>query len=342
MPETLPASWYCDPAIHRREREAIFARQWWLLGPEADCRDAGGYRADSVCGWPVFVRRGEDGALYGFHNVCRHRAAELLGQGSGWCSALRCPYHGWTYAADGRLESLANFGEDPDLDPRDYGLFPIRVEVWRGLIFVCLDAQGPDLLSWLGRIPQLCEGFPTAPELEYEGEFCVEGEADWKAYCDNTVEGYHLPFVHPRLSKAVSASQLEIVSYDEGRTVVFQVAHQGSDGALRGGQGLWVYRFPGLQLVVGDRAFKAERVESTGPGTLRSLNWMWYGDVSPEDRKASSEWARQIVGEDLAICESAQRNLTAGIYRSGRLSLDRETHVARFQQLVRDALEGIP
>lgn len=103
-----------------------------------------------------------------------------------------------------------------------------------------------------------------------------------------------------------------------------------------------MYRFPGLQLVVGDRAFKAERVESTGPGTLRSLNWMWYGDVSPEDRKASSEWARQIVGEDLAICESAQRNLTAGIYRSGRLSLDREAHVARFQQLVRDALKGIP
>ena len=72
---------------------------------------------------------------------------------------------------------------------------------------------------------------------------------------------------------------------------------------------------------------------------MRSLNWLWYGDLSPEDRKASTQWTRQIVGEDLAICESAQRNMAVGVYRSGRLSPDKEANVALFQQLVRDALD---
>ena len=98
--------------------------------------------------------------LRGFHNVCRHRAAALLEQGSGSCNALRCPYHGWSYAEDGSLVGLANFGDDPELDLSEYGLFPIRVEVWRGLIFVCLDDQALDLSSWLGRIPEFCQGFP--------------------------------------------------------------------------------------------------------------------------------------------------------------------------------------
>jgi choline monooxygenase len=339
MPETLPASWYCDPEIHERERRAIFARHWWLLGPEFECHEPGAYRAETICGWPVLVRRGADGVLRGFHNVCRHRAAGLVAEGLGSCDALQCPYHGWSYADDGALESAANFGDEAGFDSAEYGLFPIRVAVWRGLIFICLDADGQDLISWLGPIPRLCGNFPTAPELEYDGDFKVEGEADWKAYCDNTVEGYHLPFVHRRLAQSVPASQVEIVPYDEGRTVVFQVAHKsGVDGDLRGERGLWIYHFPGLQLVVGDRSFKAERVESTGPGSLRSLNWSWYGDISPKGRKAATEWSRQIVEEDLGICQSAQRNLAAGVYRTGRLSTEREPNVALFQTLVRDAL----
>src|SRR6266404_3568087 len=74
---TLPAAWYVDPAIARRERQAIFARNWLLLGPEAGLESAGSWRAEEVYGWPVVVIRGGDGVLRGFHNACRHRGAAL-------------------------------------------------------------------------------------------------------------------------------------------------------------------------------------------------------------------------------------------------------------------------
>ena len=340
LPQTLPAAWYVDEAVYRRERERIFARNWWLFGPAAELSEPGAYRAMTLCGWPLFVIRGTDGVLRGFHNVCRHRAAALLPEGAGACRVIRCPYHCWTYETDGRLKTAPKFGDDPGFQPADYGLFPIRVETWRDLIFVCMDAAAPDLRSWLGAADRLCQDFPTPAALDYHGCFTVEGAANWKTYCDNTVEGYHLPFVHPRLSKSVRGGTVEIRAYDEGRTIAFHVGYGAtSDGAtLRGAEGLWIYKYPAFQLVAGVKVFKAERIEPLGPGGLRSTNWSWYGDLPQDQRDDAFAWARQIVEEDLGICETVQINLEAGVYQVGRLSPDQERHVARFQDLVRTAL----
>jgi choline monooxygenase len=109
MTETLPAEWYTDPAIHRRERAAIFARDWCLFGPEAEFSNPGDYRAAVINGWPVFVIRGHDGVLRGFHNVCRHRAAQILADGAGACTMLRCPYHGLVLRSRGAAQGGARF-----------------------------------------------------------------------------------------------------------------------------------------------------------------------------------------------------------------------------------------
>src|SRR4051812_41579111 len=102
MQRTLPASLYRDPAAHARERQGVFAAGWQFLGHETEAPAVGGYIAGEVAGWPVLAVRGADGALRGFHNVCRHRAGPLTPDGRGHCGAeLTCRYHGWRYALDG-------------------------------------------------------------------------------------------------------------------------------------------------------------------------------------------------------------------------------------------------
>ena len=340
MSRTLPPDWYLDAAIHRRERQAIFARNWALLGPEQGLSEPGAWRAESINGWPIFVIRGEDGALRGFHNVCRHRAAALFADGEGRCSTIRCPYHAWSYDHAGRLLKTPGFGELAGFDPARHGLFPVRAASWRGLVFVAIDEAAPALETWLGSIPDLCRDFPLVPEMEYHGSFTVTGDANWKAYCDNTVEGYHLPYVHRRLNRAVEAKATKLYALDEGRLVVFDVGYRGDGSSLRGARGIWFYRFPGFQTVVGERGFKTERIEPMGPGGLKSTSWAWYRDLPAAERADAFAWAESIVREDLGICETVQRNLAAGIYRTGLLSPAQEPHVARFQALVREALEG--
>ncbi len=342
MTNSLPAHWYTDEKIYRRERDHIFAKNWWLLGPEHDLVLPGAYVCDVICGWPVFVLRGEDGQLRGFHNVCRHRASALLEQGVGCAREIRCPYHGWLYDLNGRLIKTPNFGDDSIVTNNQHNLFPIRVDTWRGLVFICIDHAAPELHGWLGSADKLCQSFPSLAALDYHGEFVVEGDANWKTYCDNTVEGYHLSLVHPRLAKSLAKGAVDIKSYNDGRVVAFHVDYgSGSDGAsLRGQEGLWLYLFPGFQLVAGATTFKAERVEPLGPRALRSRNWAWYRDLSDSDRQDAFDWARQIVQEDLGVCEKVQHNLDAGVFISGPLSPAQESYVIRLQELVYSALEN--
>jgi choline monooxygenase len=129
-PVTAPASWYRDPALWETERRNIFARSWQFLGHESALPEPGAYIADVIAGWPVLAIRGEDGVIRAFHNVCRHRAGPLVGDAQGKCDKLiKCRYHGWSYTLDGRLRAARDFGIASDFDPREFGLFPVRIDV---------------------------------------------------------------------------------------------------------------------------------------------------------------------------------------------------------------------
>src|SRR5258708_35706696 len=145
-PATLDASLYADPDVYARERQIVFGRSWLLLAHESQFARAGDYVSATIAGYPVLAIRDESSGVRAFHNVCRHRAGPLVDEGNGRCEkTLRCRYHGWTYALDGRLASARDFRAAADFDPRGYSLFPLRCESWRGLVFINLHADAPPL-----------------------------------------------------------------------------------------------------------------------------------------------------------------------------------------------------
>jgi Phenylpropionate dioxygenase and related ring-hydroxylating dioxygenases, large terminal subunit len=73
----------------------------WAPSAEPGC-----YITCRIADENIIVIRGKDGVLRGFYNVCQHRAHELL-KGSGKAKVIACPYHAWTYHADGRLRTAA-------------------------------------------------------------------------------------------------------------------------------------------------------------------------------------------------------------------------------------------
>src|SRR4051794_28959449 len=87
---TLPASAYFDSTGDRS-----LAETWQYISSISQVACQGDYITCKINGNPLlFVR--DQGAVKGFHNVCRHHAATIL-KGCGQCTKLRCPYHGWTY-----------------------------------------------------------------------------------------------------------------------------------------------------------------------------------------------------------------------------------------------------
>ena len=103
---TLPAAYYWSDEIYRREVDAIFSKSWRFVGHLTEVTDAGDYLTQDICGQSIFVVRGRDGNLRGFHNVCRHRAHQLVSGRKGNLKAvITCPYHAWAYGLDGSLKA---------------------------------------------------------------------------------------------------------------------------------------------------------------------------------------------------------------------------------------------
>jgi len=228
---SLPrASFTAEPEF-RREREAILFADWFCVGRAERLPAAGDYLAADVAGESIIVVRGDDGALSGFYNLCRHRGSRLVptedaepaagpaaqaGQRPAdgaspaavaartgcFPGAIRCPYHAWTYGLDGALRS-APFLPDLRSHRSALSLHPVDVDTWGGFVFArCEPGAGPSLQAALGAVPgrvaayQLA-GLRTGARLRYEVA------ANWKVVLENYNECYHCGPVHPELCELV-------------------------------------------------------------------------------------------------------------------------------------------
>jgi phenylpropionate dioxygenase-like ring-hydroxylating dioxygenase large terminal subunit len=103
---------------------------------------------------------------------------------------VRCPYHGWAYDENGRLESV------PDGQAFEAGtlatssLAALPVTQWRGLVFVAFGTPERPLESALGAAGG---DWPDLAALRRSAEpRSVDVAADWKLACEHALDTAHL------------------------------------------------------------------------------------------------------------------------------------------------------
>ena len=332
---TLPSRDYRDPAVFERERQEIFARNWMLFSWSERLAGPGDYVTGTLAGYPVFAIRGEDGRVRAFHNVCRHRGAELLAGESGHCGKLVvCPYHSWSYTRGGRLNKAHDFGSDAGFDPDAWSLHAVEAEEWRGLVFLRLKGGGPGLTAWLGPIVDMAAAYPLE-EQHYFSSKNRDCDVDWKTYGENYLECYHCRAMHPGLCASMDIENYRVDVY--AREKFFHLHAPKRDGGLT--EGLYFSRFPSLMLNLYEWGSSIATIEPLAAGRIRHVNWYFFTDVSPEraeHNQRSADWSAAIISEDLDVITGVQRNLNAGVYERGPLSPRYEHGVRAFQDMVRD------
>lgn len=329
---TLAASWYRDPEIYEREREAIFATAWQYVGHRQQLARTGDFVAVEIAGWPIFVVVDDLGELNGFHNVCAHRAGPIVSEDEGTCT-MTCRYHGWTYRWSGDLLAARDFqGDQTALSAAR--LLPVRVAAWRGLVFANLTAEPERIEAALGSLPALAADYGI-DTYEWRHRATHSIDANWKTYADNYGEGYHIPMVHPSLNRAIDVRSYRVEVLDGGR--LQRHISQARDGAATTGE--WLYLWPNMAFNLYPHGMSVERFMPRGVTRVDVvLDYFFATGVTDAEVKLSLDSSEEITAEDVVICEAVQRNLNAGRYRAGWLSPRHENGVAAIQRLVREAL----
>ena len=198
---SLPAWLYHDPDYFAVEMARVMRPSWQVVCHISDIPAAGDWHTLDFLGESILVIRGADDAVRAFTNVCRHRGSRLVDGNSGCAKKLVCPYHAWTYDLDGRLAGVPNRRDYPSLDMAKSGLVPVEMEIWRGFVFVRLEAGGPSVAAMMAPYEAMIDPY-RFEELRALGRVTMRPRAvNWKNVADNYSDGLHIPVAHPGLTR---------------------------------------------------------------------------------------------------------------------------------------------
>lgn len=328
---TLPGRLYVDPDILARERVSLFFRSWNYAGGLSELGQPGDYVTTRLFEQNVIVMRGRDGVLRGFHNVCQHRAHELL-EGRGNARTIVCPYHAWSYADDGRLLSARGLEKQPDFDASRFCLKPVRVDVLAdAFVFFNLDPDARPLGELAGDLDaDLRAMLPALPG--YPAQALAEARriaANWKVVVDNFLECYHCAPAHPAFCDLVDMASYRMTA---------QGLWSSQKGALRHGDNAayrvtddagekralfwWLFPSTVINVMPGAPEVVVGTILPDGVGhTLR--RFQRFAPAGAEPDAAREAYERAVLGpEDVAICESVQRGLNSLGFDRGRIVHD--------------------
>nr|WP_298688523.1 aromatic ring-hydroxylating dioxygenase subunit alpha [uncultured Dongia sp.] len=340
--KTMPSRFFFDPAVFEEEKCQIFFKAWHVVGHVNEFREPGSFVTQDIFEQSVIVISGRDGEVRAFHNVCQHRGNRLISARRGKNPpVIRCPYHSWCYGLDGALRSAPRSDCLQDFDKAEYGLKPVRFEIYAGFVYVTLDdAAEPVAEMASGAEAEMRRFLPDLDRLRLVEEVDVVVDANWKVIQENSIEGYHFDLsgpVHKHLASLIDFKSYKLTEHGRWWTYMAPPT-SGAETAygkpIAGATyqtdwffniGLWpnttFYCFPFTDMV------GTFIMIPLGPekSLLRFGYYVPDHRVTPELTKAAITWMNQELGpEDIQLNVSNQKGLHSFGFDQGRYLIDAE------------------
>jgi choline monooxygenase len=319
--KTLASEFYTDATWFELSKERIFARTWQFAG-RAD--EPGSLRPYTMLpGFldePLLIARSSSGVRC-MSNVCTHRGKILIEQA---CDAnlIRCGYHGRRFSLEGKFLSMPEFDGVEDFPTEKDDLTNVALAEVDGFLFASLDPADP--------FDKFADSTIAVPlhrgELKFASSQTYEVNAHWALYCENYLEGFHIPFVHKSLN--------EVVDYGTYTTETFPYAsvQTGYDSAGNVA-GRYVFVFPNTMFNFYPWGISVNVVRPLAVDRT-AIDFLTYvSDESLIGEGAGADLHR-VEMEDETVVESVQRGIRSRFYSHGRYSPTREQGTHHLHRLI--------
>ena len=278
-------------------------------------------------GIPLLLVRQTDGAIHAFINVCRHRGARVVPEGSGTeARAFTCPYHAWTYQPDGCLRGVPDSFGFPCLKKEDSGLKRLTAVERGGVIWVVLDPASPisDIDAHLGPLMENLESLDGLHSPVSYAQRSYDVNANWKLLIDGIFEAYHFKVAHRQTIAHMFMNNLQLVDdFDLNRRLYLIKSRfpkeqpEANDFDPRKYGNLTYYFFPNTIVLVQPDHGQLSYVEPLSASRTR-VHELTLIPTEPTTEKAAAYWNanvdlyRRTLAEDYALAESIQAGLASG------------------------------
>jgi choline monooxygenase len=342
--ETLPATFYKNQSVFNALKENVFLKSWQWIGDENLVQlPQSVYPFVLLEGFltePMVLTKDKEGTLSCLTNVCTHRG-NLVALHPGKSRNLSCMYHGRQFKLNGVFEHMPEFDEAEDF-PRacdNLHQFPLR-------------KLGPFLFAGLRPtfdIQQVFDkmkeriGFLPLDDFKLDKtlnkDFLVQ--ANWALYCDNYLEGFHVPFVHEDLNKVLDYGDYKTevyeycnlqIGYTDEATEVFDLPEGHVDyGKNVGAYYYWV--FPNMMFNFYPWGLSVNIVKPLDINRTKVSFITYVYDPTKLDKGAGSG-LEKVEREDEFVVENVHKGIRSSFYKAGRFSPTREKGVHHFHRLL--------
>jgi len=345
---TLEGKFYTSESCFKDTLEKVFARNWQFITDDSNLKENRNVFPFQFLGNLLpepLVLINNEGHINCFSNVCTHRGNTLINEPCTIKKNITCGYHGKQFDIYGKFKFMPKTEGMKDFPSVQDDLPEISVAKWRQFIFSSLapDFEFKELIKdveeRVGWMP--IEDFKFREDLSKE----YSVRANWALYCDNYLEGFHIPFIHTDLNAVLefNSYDVEIFKYSNLQigiasddNICFNLPKESKDhGKKIAAYYFWL--FPNLMLNFYPWGLSINIITPVSVNETRVQFRSYVWDESKLESGAGAD-LNKVELEDEQIVQQVQKGVASRFYEHGRFSPTMEQGVHHFHTLISDCM----
>jgi choline monooxygenase len=342
--KTLATEFYVDEEYFQLAKERIFAPTWQFIG-HADLIKTPGdcfplTLLEQYLDEPLVLTRTKSDQVYCLSNVCTHRG-NLIAYEPCKVNHLRCRYHGRLFQLDGTFQSMPEFKEVENFPTAEDNLKKLPIFQWGKLLFTSLNPSLPAEILFKQMIDRV--GWLPMDKLEFRPDLSqnYSVKANWALYCENYLEGFHIPFVHAGLNAVLDFGEYttEIYPYcnlqlgigkkgDSCFDLPADSPDYGKDVAA-----YYFWTFPNMMFNFYPWGLSLNIVQPISKTDCKVSFLSFVYDESKLNTGAGSG-LDTVELEDEEVVQNVQKGIRSRFYKHGRYSVKHEKGTHHFHSLI--------
>lgn len=341
--ETLPSSFYRSQQVYDQLIEDVFAKTWQFIGDDSVVSMDGQLYPFQFLEYSLeepMLLSNDGQSLHCLSNVCTHRGNILCHDP---CKAkhILCGYHARRFDLKGSYKHMPQFKEAKGFPRPQDDLYQFPLKQWGPWLFTAIENH-MDFQAILDVMDRKV-GFMPLKEFKLDEsrnkDYLVN--AHWALYCDNYLEGFHIPFVHDSLNSVLDYGKYETELYPE---VNLQVGHsaggehvfdlpQDHEDYGKDISAYYFWLFPNMMFNFYPWGCSINVVK---PITLNRTKVSFITYVYDENKLDTGAGAAldKVEREDEFVVEGVFRGMHSRVYQTGRYSPQMEKGVHHFHSLL--------